>query len=427
MTTAVPYIKNINGELTLPGDKSISHRAVMFAAMAKGKSIIKNHLDSADVNSTINIMKNLGAVIEFIDQNTLEVTGVGFKNFNPSSTTLDAGNSGTTARLMSGILSAQNFTSSIYGDESLSKRPMDRIINPLKLMGAQIESDRGKLPLTIYPSNLHPVDYELPVASAQVKSAVLLAGLHLDETTHVIEPVQCRNHTEVMLGLPVEIKDGVRIISSNNSYYPVPQSYEVPSDISTAAFFIVAALIKPGSELLLKNIGLNETRTGIIGILKEMGGKIEVVNEKIIAGEKIGDLLVSSSDLQNVEIPAEIIPNIIDEIPILAIAGLFAEGDFEIRNASELRAKESDRINSLVHNFRKMDLDVAEFDDGFILSGLPDLNKEYSFDSFGDHRIAMAFSVLASQLKEGGKIADPECVSISNPKFFDQLKQISNL
>ncbi len=417
-------ISKVTGELFLPGDKSISHRAVMFSALAKGKSKIANCLNSQDVNSTIEIFQQLGCSVER-RKNAVIVEGKGFKGFTEPSQPLNAGNSGTTARLISGILASQNFESVIVGDESLSKRPMMRIVEPLKLMGARIEpSSKGTLPLRIFPSNdLHSIKYSLPVASAQLKSSLLLAGLHLDETTQIVEPVQTRNHTELMLDLEIRKTDEGNLISVNKNFYPEPKEYFVPSDISTAAFFIVLTLLSKNSELKIHNVLLNETRAGVIEILRQMGGEISIESEKEISGEKFGDLFVRSSKLENVKIDKEIIPNIIDEIPILAVAGAFAEGGFEIFNAEELRKKESDRIHALCVNFQKAGLNVEEFQDGFKLKGFPS-NDRFTFESFNDHRIAMAFAVFSLLSNNGGEINDFDCVSVSNPDFLKQIKSI---
>ncbi len=416
-------IESVKGTLHLPGDKSISHRAVMLASLAKGKSIVHNYLDSNDVLSTVSCLKDLGAEIK-IEKSRLIINGVGFKNFSSPQSPLDAGNSGTTARLIAGILAAQNFSSEIIGDASLSKRPMDRIVKPLSLMGANISSTLGSLPLIIKPSNnLHSITYRLPVASAQVKSSLLFLGLHLDETTEIIEPTPTRNHTELMLGLNVEKQKDGNHIKVNRSFYPEAKEFFVPSDISSAAFFIVLALLTKSSELKLKNVLLNETRAGIVKVLQQMDGKIEIENFKNDV-EKTGDLVVTSSNLKNIEIPANIIPNIIDEIPILAVAGLFAEGDFKIKNVRELRYKESDRIKAICSNLKLAGAEVFEFQDGFeIKKGK--LKKDVTFESFGDHRIAMAFATLSMLLKNGGKVKDFECVNISNPHYLEQLESIA--
>jgi len=420
-------IKEINfveGELKLPGDKSISHRAVIFSSLADGESEIENLSNGEDVKSTMSCFQKLGCRIQH-EGDKVKITGHGLEGLQAPAETLYAGNSGTTSRLISGILCMQKFYSKITGDASLSKRPMKRVIDPLKLMGADIRATENfTLPLEYYPSQSHKaIEYEMPVASAQVKSAILLAGLYLDEETTVIESVPSRNHTEVMLNLSVSVSEGKNYIKVSRKNYPKPAKYIVPSDISTAAFFIVLGLLAKNSELTIKNVSLNETRTGILSILKEMGGQIEIANAKTVAGEKMGDVIVKSSKLKNIEIKKEIIPNIIDEILILSVAGLFAEGDFTVRNAKELRAKESDRINSLCVNYKAAGVDVKEYDDGFTISGSVK-TKSPVFESFDDHRVAMSFAILCCLLNGGGKINGFECVNISNPNFMEQLKQI---
>lgn len=417
-------INKLSGTLNIPGDKSISHRAVMFAAMANGKSTVANLSESEDVKSTINIFRQLGIEINELNHG-LEITGRGFKGFSAPGKELYAGNSGTTARLISGLLSAQDFPSVITGDDSLSKRPMDRIITPLSLMGAGINSNSGYLPIEINPTGgLRSINYELPVASAQVKSAVAIAGLHCSDKTIIIENKLTRNHTEKMLGLKVSTYNGINQIEVSKENYPAATQYIVPSDISTASFFIVAALLIPGSEIIIKNVLLNETRAGIIKVLKQMGGSIEILSQKESGGEELGDVLVKHSSLTNINIPEEIIPNVIDEIPILSVAGLFADGDFVIRNAGELRFKESDRIKALADNYKSIGLKVEEFLDGFSISGNI-YSSEKTFNSFGDHRIAMAFAVLSSILDGDNSVENFDCVKISNPAFIEQLNFIS--
>ncbi len=417
-------VEKVNGTLELPGDKSISHRVVMFSALAKGTSKIYNLSDGEDVRSTKNSFVKLGAEI-IVQKNHLEITGKGFKGFTKPAAPLDMGNSGTTTRLLSGILAAQEFPSVLTGDQSLTKRPMKRIITPLSMMGAKIEaSGNSTLPLKIYPvENLTPISYELPVASAQVKSAVLLAGLHCEGTTSVIEKIPTRNHTEKMLGLKTKTKDSGNIIFASKYDYPEPKEYLVPADISTASFFIILTLLLKNSSLKINEVSLNESRTGVIDVLTKMGANIEIENKRTIAGEDLGDLIVSSSNLKNIKIQGDIIPNIIDEIPVLSIAGIFAEGTFEIKNAAELRAKETDRISAICSNLKSMGLMVDEYPDGFSVSG--NINKkDFLFESYGDHRIAMAFGILSMLLKEGGKVNNFECVSISNPNFISQINNI---
>ncbi|MFA5804465.1 MAG: 3-phosphoshikimate 1-carboxyvinyltransferase [Melioribacteraceae bacterium] len=418
-------IDSIKGELFLRGDKSISHRAVMFAAMAEGTSVIRNCSGSEDVLSTINCFEKLGCKFEITDDQ-IKVIGKGYKGFSKPKSELYSGNSGTTARLISGILSAQNFESVITGDESLSQRPMKRIVDPLRLMGADISAnENGTLPIIIKPSLIKPINYLLQIASAQVKSAMILCAIHLDEESVFIEPTPTRNHTEKLLNLKTEItSEGTKIYISKNNY-PKPFEITVPSDISSATFFIVLALLTKNSELTIRNVSLNETRTGVINILQQMGGKIEIENEREEKGERVGNIRVYSSKLKNVPIPKTIIPNIIDEIPILSVAGIFAEGNFRINNAQELRVKESDRIKSLCNNFRKAGLIVNEFEDGFELSGNVS-NAETIFESYGDHRIAMAFGVLSMLMKNGGSVNDFKCVGVSNPQFVEQINNLCN-
>ncbi|MCX7797299.1 MAG: 3-phosphoshikimate 1-carboxyvinyltransferase [Melioribacter sp.] len=417
------YTEFLKGELSLPGDKSISHRAVMFASMAEGESVIKNCSNAEDVKSTISCFKKLG--VDIIEENNLlKIYGKGYKGFTKPLDELYAGNSGTTARLLSGILCAQDFDSRITGDESLSKRPMNRIVEPLRLMGANIfASEKGTLPLVINPSEkLHSIKYEFKVASAQVKSAMILAALHIDDESVFLETIPTRNHTEKLLNLKTEKTNNGTLIYASRKNYPVNFEITVPSDISTASFFIVLGLLTKNSNILIKNVSLNETRTGIIDILESMGAKIIIEDKVVQNGEERGNIRVFSSQLENIEIPDEIIPNIIDEIPILSIAGIFAKGKFRIKNAKELRVKESDRIKAICNNLKIVGLNVTEYEDGFEIDGSISSNNEPIFDSYGDHRIAMAFAVLSMLLEKGGIIKDFECVSVSNPNFLNQLK-----
>ncbi len=419
-------IRSVNGELKLLGDKSLSHRSIMFAAMADGESVIRNCSDSEDVSSTMNCFEKLGCRFEK-NNDAIKVTGRGFKGFIKADTELYAGNSGTTARLISGVLAAQNFKSVITGDESLSNRPMMRIVEPLKFMGADISvNESGKMPITINPSlSLKPVEYRLKVASAQVKSAMLLCALHMEDESIIIEPEATRNHTEKLLGLKTEKTESVTRIYVSKKNYPEPFEITVPSDISSASFFIVLAALSVNSDITIRSVSLNETRTGALTVLKNMGARIEIGNLHLEKGEETGDLRIFSSKLKNVEIPHSIIPNIIDEIPILSVAGVFADGNFKITGAKELRVKESDRINSLVVNFKAAGLSVKEFEDGFELSGSP-ANIHTTFESFGDHRIAMAFSVMSMLLECGGSVKNFESVAVSNPGFYNQVLALSN-
>jgi 3-phosphoshikimate 1-carboxyvinyltransferase len=418
-------VNKIEGSLSLPGDKSISHRSVIFSSLAEGKSVIHNLGNGEDVKSTVSCFASMG--VSFETQNdSLIVKGLGLKNLKHPLNPLDAGNSGTTSRLISGILVNQDFDSEIIGDESLSRRPMQRIIAPLTLMGADIQaSPTGTLPLKIFGSKLlNPIEYEIPVASAQVKSCIILSGLHLANESKVIETIPSRDHTERMLGLKVTHEGHKKIIHVSNKDYPLPNEYYVPGDISTAAFFLPLALLTPDSELLIKNVSLNETRIGVITILKAMGGSITSDNIKQNNGETTGDLLIKSSRLHNIEISSDLIPNIIDEIPILTIAGILAEGKFSIRNAKELRGKESDRITAICYNLKHLGLNVTEFEDGLTCDGQI-TNPFPVFESFEDHRIAMSFGILSLLLINGGKVNNFNSVAISNPDFIKQLKTIS--
>jgi 3-phosphoshikimate 1-carboxyvinyltransferase len=424
MLQSFDKIKKVSGTLNLPGDKSISHRAVMLSALAKGVSTIENISNAEDVNSSISCVKQLGCKIKK-EGRLLKISGRGFKGFKKPEKPLDCGNSGTTARLISGILAAQNFQTKLIGDASLSLRPMKRIIEPLTLMGANLQATNTfTLPIVIKPSKkLKPIEYELPIPSAQIKSAVLFCGLHLAGKTTVVENIPSRNHTEILLNLKTKIDDGQRKIFISMDDYPSKGEYIVPSDISTAAFFVVLTLLAKNSELKIRNISLNPTRTGILEVLNQMGANISVARERRKMGEHIGDIIIYSSKLKNINIPESIIPNIIDEIPILSVAGIFATGEFRISKAQELRFKETDRIKALCNNYKMLGLDVEEHDDGFAVSG-EIKNKVTKFESYDDHRIAMALSILSLLLKNGGSINNFECVGISNPDFLNQIKSV---
>ncbi|MBT8380567.1 MAG: 3-phosphoshikimate 1-carboxyvinyltransferase [Ignavibacteria bacterium] len=419
-------IKKVSGNLSLAGDKSISHRALIISALAKGKSYLKNLSISEDVRATLNCLQQIGIEIIFNKNQTI-VNGNGFKGFKKPSLNLNTGNSGTTARLLSGVLAAQNFESTVTGDFSLSKRPMNRIIEPLKLMGAQISSlHKDKLPLQINPTEkLKAITYQLPIASAQVKSAVLLAGLYIEETTQVIELTPTRNHTENLLNLNVRISENKIISCVSSKNYPEAKEYFIPGDISSAIYFIVLTLLTKNSELIIENVSLNKTRTAALDLLMKMGAKINIEFSDELNREEYGNIYVESSELKNIKIENEIIPLIIDEIPILAVASLLADGEFKISNASELRVKESDRIKSLCQNFIELGLNVAEYDDGFSVSGEAK-NRKPNFKCFDDHRIAMAFSILSCLLKKGGSVEGIESIAISNPDFLRHLKENSS-
>lgn len=424
MRLKLEKIKKVNGELSFKGDKSISHRAIFFSSMANGISIIKNLSDCEDVNSTIEAFKLLGAEFESTKEEMI-VKGIGKDNFKKPHKEIYCGNSGTTARLISGILANQKFESILTGDSSLSSRPMRRIIDPLEMMGAKIYHNEFKLPLTFYPSGkLSAIKYELEIPSAQVKSAVLISGLFIDEMTSIIEKTTTRDHTERMLNLSYELFEDKKVIHSSSKNYPVSQDYFIPGDISSAAFFIILCLLSENSHLIIKNVSINPTRIGFFDILKMMNADISIEEFGYSNNEPYGNIVIKSSELENVEIIPEIIPNIIDEIPILSLAGVFAKGDFSIRNCKELRYKETDRISALCYNYKLLGLDVDEYEDGFTISGSIK-NQFANFKSFDDHRIAMTFSICSLLLENGGSIDNPECVRISNPNFFNQLKIIT--
>jgi len=425
MDTIVSTAKYLNGEITVPGDKSISHRSVMIGAISEGVTEITGFLKAADPLSTISCFHSLGVDHKF-DGDKLFVYGKGLNGLKHSSTLLDAGNSGTTIRLMSGILAGQKFSTKISGDQYLIKRPMKRIIDPLVKMGAHITAtEKFTAPLTIQSvESLKAIDYELPIASAQVKSAVLFAGLYADGTTRVIEHEPSRDHTERMLNLRSEKENGKIVISINGGMKLEAKQFVVPGDPSSAAFFIVAGLLVPNSEIKIINVGMNPTRIGFLSVLKKLGADILFENERTIGGEPIADIIVKSSILKsNCILEGDLIPNIIDEIPILSIAAANAVGKFEIRDAQDLRNKETDRIAAICFNLRKMGLDVEEYNDGFAFESKKDLLSS-EFNSFDDHRIAMAFGIAALALHGDSKILNSECVSISFPTFWESVKTL---
>ena len=419
--------RGINGEITIPGDKSISHRSVMFASLGDTPVKIENFLKAEDTLSTVNIMKKLGSKVDFIDDNTLIVTGDGLCGLKEPIDVLDAGNSGTTLRLLMGLLSGANIKAEFTGDASLSKRPMKRIIDPLMKMGAKIESNEGKLPIKIIKSDkkLKAIEYDMPVASAQLKSSLMLAGLFANGKTKIIEPQVSRDHTERMLSA-----FGAKITKENNAItveptekLTAPKEIFVPGDISSAAYFMVLGLIIKDSDIVVKNIGVNQTRTGIIDVLKEMGANLELENKRTICGEEIADIRVKSSKLKGVNIGKEIMGRLIDEIPIIAVAAAFAEGKTVIKGAGELRVKETDRIKAVAESFNKFaDGMVEELDDGMIIQG--NLEKNYAeADSYGDHRIAMSLAILGAAA-EGAEITNAEVVNISYPSFYAELEKL---
>lgn len=417
----------LHGELMIPGDKSISHRSVMFASLAKGTSHIKGFLPGADCLSTIHCFRQMGIEI-YQEESMVTVTGQGMRGLKKPKSILDCGNSGTTTRLISGILAGQNFTSTLTGDESIQKRPMKRIILPLTQMGASIASlrDNGCAPLQITGRPLHGITYHSPVASAQVKSAILLAGLYAEGETYVIEPSVSRNHTEIMLkafGADVSCHDTTASVHHTDELFA--SNIEVPGDISSAAYFIVAALMIPNSDIILHNVGINPTRDGLLRAIEMMGGKIEILSIKNEDTEAIADLHIKSQNLHGATFGGDIIPAMIDEIPALAALACFAEGETIIKDAEELKVKESNRIKVMVEELSKMGAQIEETEDGMIIHGKHSLHSA-QIDSHKDHRIAMTFSILSRAIGQDLPIIDKDCVKISYPNFYEHLHSLSS-
>lgn len=414
----------LKGEVTIPGDKSISHRAVMFGALAEGTTEVTNFLQGADCLSTIDCFRKLGIEIENTEEHIL-IHGKGLHGLQAPSSVLDAGNSGTTTRLISGILAAQDFETTLTGDASIQKRPMRRIMEPLSMMGADITSVKGNdcAPLRIKGTPLHGIHYHSKVASAQVKSAILLAGLYADGETRVTEPTISRNHSEIMLrtfGADIRTEDKTAIVQPNPLLHG--QKITVPGDISSAAYFIAAGLLVPGSEILIKNVGINPTRDGILKVALAMGGNITLLNENY-DGEPTADLLVKSSELHGITIEGDIIPTLIDEIPIINIMAATAKGTTVIKDAAELKVKESNRIDVMVENLTAMGADITGTDDGMIIEGGKPLHGAF-IKTHMDHRIAMSFTV-ASLLAEGETtLEDKELANISFPTFYHDLEML---
>ena len=429
--TVEPARHGFVGMVAVPGDKSISHRSVMFSGLGCTPVHIKNFLHAADCLSTVGVMRALGVHIEFISKQELLVMGNGLHGLREPETVLDAGNSGTTLRLMMGLLAAQPFFSAFTGDASLSRRPMGRVLRPLIQMGGRIygRNQNGNLPLAIVPveQRLSGIDYESPVASAQVKSAILLAGLYADAPTTVREPYISRDHTEQMLlGFGVRVERSgrsVRIFPAAQDEFRAPKEITIPGDISSAAYFLVGASIVPGSRLLLKDVGVNPTRTGILDVLTDMGAHIERRNQRMSGGELIADLEVTAADLHGVRFGADIMPRLIDEIPILAVAALCAEGDTVISGAGELRVKETDRLHAIAVELGKFSPgNIEEHEDGLVIHGGRALRAAQA-NSCGDHRMAMSLAVLGAAA-HGAAIASPDSVVISYPDFFAELYRL---
>ena len=423
--------RGLKGEVTIPGDKSISHRSIMLGSIALGTTEITHFLEGADCLSTIDCFRKMGVEIESKPSSIL-VHGKGLRGLTAPASTLNVGNSGTTTRLISGILSGQNFATTLSGDDSLNSRPMKRIMTPLNTMGAHIRSlnDNGCAPLHIRPGALHGIHYQSPVASALVKSAVLLAGLYADSPTSVTEPALSRNHTELMLqGFGAYVATDLHTDGTATAHVePCKELYGqqicVPGDISSAAYFIAAALLVPGSELLVKNVGTNFTRAGFLKVCKAMGADIETVSQTIEGGESRADLLVRYSHLKGTVIEGDIIPTLIDEIPMIAIMAAFADGQTVIRDAAELKVKETNRIDTVTAGLKAMGADITPTDDGMIIEGTGHLNGA-SIQSYLDHRIAMAFSVAGLASDGETQIVDSQCVDVSYPEFYATLNSVS--
>ena len=414
--------KGLNGSITIPADKSISHRAVMFASLAKGKSTIKNFSKGQDPLSSLKVCQALGINAEFNDNLIINSTG---ELVAPTSH-LDCGNSGTTMRLMSGILASRNFSSILIGDESLSKRPMKRVIEPLSLMGAEIIANDYKAPLKINGKTLQAIDYTSKLASAQVKSCILLAGLNTDGKTRFTEPYISRNHTEIMLkymGAEISFNNNTTSIEKSELE---PRTIEICGDISSAAYFVVAGLIVPNSKIILKIVGLNPTRTGILEVAQKMGGNIEILDKKIVSGEEIGDIQISYSSLKSCIIEGDIIPRLIDELPVIAVLATQAQGTTIIKDAQDLRNKESDRIKAVVTELKKIGADIEETPDGFIINGKTSLQGDCEVETYHDHRLAMSLYVAGLISKKQICINSFEWVNISFPEFdklFNNLQE----
>lgn len=428
--TVVPA-KGLHGEVTIPGDKSISHRSIMFGSIASGTTEVTHFLEGADCLSTIDCFRKMGIEIEKKDSRIL-VRGKGLRGLSAPRETLNVGNSGTTTRLISGILSGQSFSCVLSGDDSLNSRPMARIMTPLNRMGANISSIKGNncAPLRIEPGHLKSIHYTSPVASAQVKSSILLAGLYAtDGETSVTEPALSRNHTELMLqGFGARVsstmhKDGSATASIEPCQELYGQQIEVPGDISSAAYFIAAALLVPGSEVLVKNVGTNFTRSGFLKVCESMGADITIVDSSIQGGEARADLLVKSSSLKATTIEGDLIPRLIDEIPMIAVMAALAEGTTIIKDAAELKVKETDRIATVTEALTSMGADITPTEDGMIIQGGQGL-KGATINSYLDHRIAMAFSIAALVAQGETKVLDSQCVDVSYPAFFSNLEKL---
>ncbi|WP_027352026.1 3-phosphoshikimate 1-carboxyvinyltransferase [Desulfotomaculum nigrificans] len=427
MELTINQIKQLKGETAVPGDKSISHRAVMLGALARGTTRVENFLTGEDCLSTVRCFRALGVPVEGPDNGCLTIQGVGLNGLQEPVTILDAGNSGTTTRLMLGILAGQSFCSIITGDASLSRRPMARVTTPLAGMGAKFigRDNNNLLPLAIRGGQLKPLNYQSPVASAQVKSAILLAGLFAQGETSVTEPTISRDHTERMLkSFGADIKQEGTTVTIKGRPELKGRQVVVPGDISSAAFLMVAAAILPGSEVTIRGVGVNPTRDGLLEVLKNMGGQVELLNLRDQCGEPVADIRVKGSDLQGTEISGNLIPRLIDEIPIIAVAAACARGTTVIRDAAELKVKESNRLATVAGELTKLGAAVEELPDGLIIKGGKPLTGAV-VDSHGDHRIAMAMAVAGLAARGRTVIKEAQCIPVSFPGFADALKSLA--
>lgn len=428
MNQKVIPAKKIKGAISAPPDKSISHRAAMFASLHDGESVITNFSSAADPQSTLNCLRSLGVSIARQDS-TLTIKGVGREGFSVPRRDLECGNSGTTMRLLSGILAGAGIKSRLTGDASLSSRTMRRIIDPLKQMGASIKARKGDYaPLEIERTlELVPLRFELPIPSAQLKSCLLLAGLFGENPTRIIEPIHSRDHTERLLQLDIKEENGMRVISSSSENQIPRQSYQIPGDFSAAAFWLAAGAIHPEAEIRLRRTGANPSRTAFLDILREMGGHLTIDNERIEGGEPVADITVRSSELKPVNISKTHIPNCIDELPILAITMLFADGISRISGAEELRHKETDRLKTVAGILQNAGADFIESNDGLEIHGRPGFTpKPALFRSCHDHRVAMSAAILALMGKQPAAVEHAECTAISYPSFWNDLEHLTN-
>jgi len=428
MVQTIPQASSLRGTVSLPADKSISHRSAILSALGNGQSHVYNFPNSADPQSTLDCVRGLGFEAERNDDGVLVVRGQGLQGLRPPDAPLDCGNSGTTMRLLSGVLAGQRFGSVLTGDESLQQRPMERIADPLEGMGARITLRNGHAPIRIRAarSGLDPIEYRLPVASAQVKSCVLLAGLYANGRTVVVETTPSRDHTERMLGLEVKEVGGERRIIVDEDHTVPAANWSVPGDFSGAAFFLVAGTLVPNSELHLDDVGLNPSRTALLDVLDGMGADITIENERVQGSEPVGDITVRSASLSGVDVGGRLIPNLIDEIPVIAVAAACAEGRTEIRDAEELRVKETDRLHAMAQNLQALGAEVQEREDGLIVDGNGPNLLGTAVQSYDDHRIAMAMGVAGLVAHGTTTVTDAECARVSFPGFWDEMSRVAS-